>query len=166
MADDDKDPKKDQQDPEPKPDPDGLGEAGKKALEKERRARREAEKAARDFEARLKELEDRDKSDADKLREERDAAIKEAADAKLERMRLEVAAEKGLTPAQARRLVGTSQEELEADADELLETFGTATTDRGKPPAKPTESLRGGVDPTEEPVETDPAKLADSVPRG
>jgi hypothetical protein len=38
--------------------------------------------------------------------------------------RLEVAMEKGLTPAQAKRLQGENKEELEADADEILELFG------------------------------------------
>ena len=47
-------------------------------------------------------------------------------------LRLEIAAEKGLTPAQARRLVGNTREELEADADELLEAFGAK-----KPESKP-----------------------------
>lgn len=38
--------------------------------------------------------------------------------------RLTVGIEKGLTPAQAKRLQGSTIKELEADADELLETFG------------------------------------------
>lgn len=171
MADDPKDsPAKDEPTDDPKPkddpkdDPTDLGEAGKKALEAERKARRAAEKSAKDSEARLKEIEDKDKSEVDKLREELDAAKKEATDAKLHRLRLEVASEKGLTPAQAKRLVGATAEELEADADEFLESIRPGD-DKGKPPGKPQERLRGGGDPTEDPVETDPAKLAAMVPQ-
>lgn len=168
MADDPKDPKDpsatdDPKDPKADADPD-LGEAGKKALEAERKARKAAEKAAKDFEARLKAIEDKDKSEIDKLRDERDNAIKEANDAKLERLRLEVASTKGLTPAQAKRLVGTNQEELEADADEFLESIKPGEN-KGTPPGKPKENLSGGTDPTEEVEETDPAKLAEMVPR-
>lgn len=57
--------------------PADLGDAGKRALESERSARREAEKQAKELAARLKELEDRDKSETDKLRE--DLAAKESA---------------------------------------------------------------------------------------
>lgn len=54
-------------------------------------------------------------------------AEKAEAQSKLDRDRadrLEVAMEKGLTPAQAKRLQGETKEELEADADEILELFG------------------------------------------
>lgn len=40
-------------------------------------------------------------------------------------LRAEVANAKGLTPSQAKRLVGDTLEELEADADELLKDIGT-----------------------------------------
>jgi regulator of protease activity HflC (stomatin/prohibitin superfamily) len=63
--------------------------------------------------------------------EERVAGIERQAKESEERaMRAEVANAKGLTPTQAKRLVGETREELEADADELLETFKpTATSD-------------------------------------
>lgn len=103
-----------------------LGDGGKKALDAERRERRAAEKRASDFEARLKEFEDRDKTEAEKLAERATAAEKRAAELETSALRLEVAAEKGLTPTQAKRLVGATREELEADADELLSTFKPA----------------------------------------
>lgn len=43
-------------------------------------------------------------------------------------LRAEVANAKGLTPTQAKRLVGTTKEELEADADELLTDIGAQKT--------------------------------------
>lgn len=108
-----------------------LGDAGKKALEAERRDKRAAEKRAADLEARLKEFEDKDKTESTRALERAEAAEKRAADAEARAIRLEVASEKGLTPAQAKRLVGETREELEADASELLETFKApaSTTD-------------------------------------
>lgn len=164
MADDDKTTDKsatDDDKPEPTDD-DKLGDGGKKALEAERKARRAAEKAAKDYEARLKELEDKDKSDSEKLAEKAATAEKRAQDAEIRAMRLEVAATKGLTPAQAKRLVGSNVEELEADADDFLESI---KPDGKKAPAqRPTERLSGGGDPTEEP-EPDMRKVVDSIPR-
>lgn len=104
-----------------------LGDAGKKALDAERREKRAAEKRAADLEARLKEFEDRDKTESTRAIERAEAAEKAAAAAEARALRLEIASEKGLTPAQAKRLVGESREELEADADELLETFKPPT---------------------------------------
>lgn len=111
---------------QPKPEApatDALGDAGKKALDAERRDKRAAEKRAAELEARLKEFEDRDKSESQRLAERADAAEKQLQEITLRALRLEVAAEKGLSPAQAKRLVGTTREELESDADELMETF-------------------------------------------
>lgn len=111
---------------------------------------------------RAKELEDASKSEQEKLQERMTAAETRAQEAELRALRMEVAASKGLTAAQARRLVGSSKEELESDADDLLASFGDAR----KPPSKrPTENLRGGADPDEEPDETDPRKLAALHPR-
>lgn len=113
---------------EQKPDKsatDDLGDAGKKALDSERRERRAAEKRTSELEARLKEFEDRDKSEAERLAERAEAAEKRAAEIESRAMRLEVAHEKGLTPGQAKRLVGSTRDELEADADEILRDFPT-----------------------------------------
>lgn len=92
-----------------------------KAREQETRAKANAEAALR-----LKDFEDRDKTEAQKLLERAEAAERRVAETETRALRLEVAAEKGLTPAQAKRLVGASRAELEADADELLETFKPA----------------------------------------
>lgn len=116
-----------------------------------------------------KELEDASKSDSQKLSEERDALKSKVAPLELENARLRVALDKGLSASQARRLVGNTEEELAADADELLKDLGKGDGDGGgrtPPSRKPTEKLRpagGGGD--DEPEETDPRKLADSIPR-
>ena len=90
-----------------------------------KQALRKANKEAETLRLRLKEFEDRDKTAEQKLQEERDSLKAENEAFRLETLRREVADEKGLTPAQARRLVGTTREELEADADDVLETFPT-----------------------------------------
>ena len=57
--------------------------------------------------------------------EERVAGLEQAAkDAENRAIRAEIANAKGLTPSQAKRLVGSTREELEADADELLKDIG------------------------------------------
>ena len=110
------------------PEPDApLGEGGKKALDAERKLREAADKRASEAEQRIKEFEDRDKSDAQKIQEERDQAVAERDRLRTQNLRRDVADEKGLTPAQARRLVGTTREELEADADAVIEDFPVTT---------------------------------------
>jgi hypothetical protein len=108
------------------------------------------------------------KSDLEKANEKATAAEARAAEAEARAMRLEVATEKGLTPAQAKRLSGSTREDLEKDADELLETFGGNASGGTPPPARRPAELRGGNDPSTQATEeeTDPAKLAASVPRG
>jgi hypothetical protein len=57
--------------------------------------------------------------------EERVAGIEQQAKESEQRaLRAEIANAKGLTPSQAKRLVGSTKEELEADADELLKDIG------------------------------------------
>lgn len=156
--------------PDPKPDPD-LGDAGKKALDEERRARREAERKLKEVQDEVTKLTATGKTAEEQVAAKLADLEKRANDAEARSLRSEVAAAKGLTPAQAKRLQGASREELESDADDLLESFPVpAKGDEGgngkSPPArKPAERLSGGGDPTESPVETDPAKLAAGVPR-
>lgn len=66
------------------------------------------------------ELEQQKKAELERIAEERDSNKSRAQEAELARDRLEIALEKGLTKTQAKRLVGSTREELEADADELL----------------------------------------------
>lgn len=93
-----------------------------KAREQEKRAKANAEAATK-----LQQYEDAQKSAEERATEALTTAEKRASEAEARALRLEVASEKGLTPAQAKRLVGSTREELEADAADLLENF--------KPPA-------------------------------
>lgn len=79
---------------------------------------------AKDLEQRLKEYEDRDKTDAQKAAEKLAENEKRAAAAEAKLLRFEIAAAKGLPPKWASRLTGSTKEELEADAAELLKELG------------------------------------------
>ena len=105
-------------------DADQLGDAGKKALAEERKAKAAEKRRADDAERRLAELERERMTDAEKVAAERDDWRKKyeeqsatLAARELAALRTEVAAERGLTLTQARRLIGSTREELEADAD-------------------------------------------------
>lgn len=125
--------------------------------------------------ARLKELQDKDLPELEKWKGRAEEAERKLADIEPRLLRAEVAAEKGLTGSLAKRLVGATREELEADADELLKDFGGKNGKDGKgdeEPDKgdnlrrrPEERLKSGAAPSTEPVETDPAKLAAKIPR-
>lgn len=131
--------------------------------------RADAEKAKKEREAlakQVKDHEDATKTDAQKLEDRATGAEQKATKATLEAARLRVALKKGLTETQAKRLVGESEEDLEKDADELLESFKAEDDDGQEPRRRPKERLRPGAAPSSEPEETNPAKLAEEVPRG
>lgn len=149
-----------------KGDPEALGDAGKKALDAERQARREAEARLKELEplaAKARELEESQKTEIEKATEARTVAEREAAEARGRALRLEIALEKapeGMPIAKIRKLAdriqGDDREALEADAAELFEEFTTKPTPPGK---APTDGLRPGTpDP-----ETDPEPNYDKV---
>jgi len=158
--------------PEGGTDPEPFDET--RALAKIHKANQEAAglrdrlKTAEEKAARLDELENANKSEQQRAQEAAAALEQRATAAEQRALRLEVAADKGLTPGQAKRLVGSTLEELEADADELLETFGgtAPVAPADSIPRRPTERLRpGGSGTPAPPEETDPRKLAARVPR-
>ncbi len=122
-----------------KPDADQLGDAGKKALAAEREQRKAAEKELAKYRKADQDRADADKSEAEK----RTAAEQRAVAAELRATRLEVAHEKGLTPAQAKRLVGDTKEAIEADADEILRDFPTTPAKPAPPKPDPSQGARG-----------------------
>jgi hypothetical protein len=133
--------------------------ASLKTVESERDA------ARKDLEAK----DDATKSESEKLTEKLAAMEKDLEGEKANRLRAEVVAAKGLSPAQAKRLSGATKEELEADADELLEAFPTEAGPKGPPSTRPGANLApggtGGTDPTSQAEKIDIAKLADAIPR-
>ena len=107
-------------------------DAVSKAIKAEREAAKEARRRAEDAEAKVKEFEDAQKSEEEKREEALEAARKEADTYKdrikqleVRQRRSEVAAAKNLPPKLADRLTGETVEEIEADADALLEDLGT-----------------------------------------
>lgn len=84
-------------------------------------------KALRPAAQKLADLEESQKSELEKAQARADAAEKKALETELAALRASVALEKGLSPSQAKRLVGASREDLEADADELLADLKNTT---------------------------------------
>lgn len=126
----------------------------KSKIAKVNREAAQLRKRAKAAEDKLAEIEEAGKSEAQKLADRATAAEKAAAEAQAKADRLEIAAEKGLTPQQAARLQGATREDLEADADELLELFKPAEGNEGGepsgPPRKRPQELSGGNDPEQD----------------
>lgn len=91
------------------------------ARKNEQRAKENADAAKR-----LQEIEDAQKTETQKMLDRAEAAEKRAIELELQTLRSDVALRKGLTATQAKRLVGNTLDELEADADELLNDLKAA----------------------------------------
>ncbi|MBB1153514.1 hypothetical protein [Amycolatopsis dendrobii] len=162
---------------EQEPDKDGdaekLGDAGKRALDAMKRERNAARKDRQQLLDKLKEYEDRDKSESQRLQEAADEAKTRAARAESNAAKLQMALDRAPEGASlahikavAKRISGETEEELEADCDELFGLFAPHQESiKKEPPGKPRERLSGGGDPDDEPEEMDPRKLADSIGR-
>jgi chromosome segregation ATPase len=140
-------------------------------------------KSNSDAATRLEEIENAQRSDLDKANDKAAKAEERATGAEKTAMQLEVALDKapeGMAISQirklAKRLHGSTRDELEADATELFADFkpdtGDGPEDEGrdgdegdKPRGRPKENLRTGATGTTSPEETDPTKLAAQVPR-
>lgn len=134
--------------PDPTPTPDTLGDGGKAALQAERKARRDAEKAAAEALAKVKEFEQRDLSAQEKLAQQVQELEAKAARAEAEALRLRIAAETDLPADLHEFLVGSSEEELRAKAEKLK--AATAASAR-RPQPDPSQGAK--------PDSTDPAQL-------
>lgn len=124
----------------------GLDDSAKSKIQKVNKEAQALRKRAKAAEDRLAEIDAANKTDAEKAADRLADAEKKATEAQARADRLEVAAAKGLTPSQAKRLQGSTVEELEADADELLADFKPADDGHGMPRRKPRE-LSSGNDP-------------------
>lgn len=133
------------------------------ALRKEREAAKAERSKASDLERRLSEIDNAGKSELQRLQEQAAEAIRRAEAAEAAALRHEVASSKGLTPAQAKRLVGATREELEADADEMLDAFQPAAGSAA-PAGRPVEQLRSGAAAEPEPKE-DIRSIIDAIQR-
>ena len=127
----------------------------KQAMDKIHKSNREAQslrkqlREAQEKAAKYDEYESSQKTELQRAIERAEAAEKSATEFKQSKLRMDVALAKGLDAAQAKRLVGETQEDLEADADELLTAFGKSdSSDDGARRRRPASELRGGSDPT------------------
>lgn len=133
-----------------------LGEAGLKALQREREARKALERQLAEL-APLKQLADLlggkstgdAKTDLERLTERMDQYERQITEERMARWRAEVAAEKGLSPALAERLRGSSKEELAADADALLALIPAQSSGPRNPAPDPSQGVRSGAAPAQ-----------------
>lgn len=100
--------------------------------------------ANEDAARRLAEIEESNKTETQKLQEERDRAQQELASERTARLRVEVAAEKGVPAA---LLSGSTREELEASATALVEFRGEKPAD--VPTPEPTPAPKTYIVPEE-----------------
>lgn len=119
----------------------GLSDNGKAALDRERDARREAERNLAQLRDRVNELEDAGKSEVERAANQVKRATEELARANqrvtelegelsrrdLDTLKAQVAAEHGLPASVAKRLQGKDKRELTADAKALAEELQTGT---------------------------------------
>lgn len=131
---------------------DELGDAGKKALEAERTARRETEKQVKALQSQLDELQDAGKSDVEKLQRKAERAAQEAEQLRAEiasrdraLLLREVADEVGLPARLVSRVQGADREAMLADARELMELVVPEGAPRRPAPVREAGSAFDGI---------------------
>lgn len=170
----------DKPDDEDDDDPEGadqLGDAGQRALDSIKASRQKArdraaaeKKRADDLAAKVREFETAGQSESERLQNDRESFKSRAEKAEDQLKRWQIAIEAAPDGASldtvrkvAKRLSGTTDDELNDDAQELWADFAPAP--KTSVPSKPKERLRGGGAPDEGPDESDPRKLAAQLPR-
>jgi hypothetical protein len=136
--------------PESKP----LGPNGEKALQSEREARKAAERAVAERDARLKEYEDRDKSESEKLAERASAAEQRAQTVEAELIRERIARRHKIDDDDLDLLGTGTEEQIEARAQRIAakNAAAAASTATAPPSGKPTEKLRPGATSAEKDI--------------
>lgn len=126
------------------------------------KALNKANEEAKEYRLKVKEYEDRDKTDEERRSEKLSTLEKDLTAAQADAVRFEIALEKGLTKNQAKRLVGSTREELEADAAELIEDLGL--DEQGEKPAgRPKEKLKPGASREDDDDQVDGDKIAEKI---
>lgn len=116
------------------------------------------------FKGKVEEFENAGKSETERLTGDRDTHKSRADTAEGKLMRLEIGLDKGLTPAQCARLVGSTEDELKADADKFLAELPSGSG-QAPPSRRPRERMPSGGSDPEEPADEDPEKIAARVGR-
>lgn len=123
-------------------DPADLGDAGKKALDAERSARKAAEKATADLQKQLDEINRASESALERAQREAKEAQESAAKATADALRFRVAAKHGISDEDADLfLTGTDEANLARQAARLVERTPTS------PLPDPTQGGKGGSAP-------------------
>jgi len=142
------------------PDDEPLGEAGKRALQREREARKAAEKAAAEAAAKVKEYEDAQLSEQQRLEKERDEARTAAASSGQKAALYKAALDYGLTSEDLELLDGVPADQIDERAKRLADRLAASKADNAPrvPRPDPSQGPRG-------PVDID-AQIADAESRG
>lgn len=144
---------------------DGLGDAGKKALDRMKAERDEARRQAKahaDAAKRLQEIEDAQKTAEQRNAESLSSAQRDLEQARAESARLRIGVRHGLTEDDLDLLGSGSDEEIESRAKRVAElkqaaaTAGAAVTATGPSPRRPAEELRAGASATPAPPPVSP----------
>ena len=104
-----------------------LGDGGKKALEAERKARADAEKAAKDFKAQLDALNDAKLSETERLQKQLDALTADYQAAQVEAARNRVAAEEQIPAGLVGYLTGSDEAAIRESAKVLKSAIAEAS---------------------------------------
>jgi hypothetical protein len=122
------------------PEVDGLGDAGKRAIQSERRRADSFEKQLKAFRAEAQSKADAELSELERVKKENAELLSNKASADLATIRLQVALEKGLTSKDAARLQGTDYETLSADAEDFVESLAERNSGNKQTSPKPDPS--------------------------
>lgn len=104
------------------------------------------EKQLADLQAKLKQQEDAGKTELEKLTSDFGALKTQLEQERQQRLRLEVASKKGIPADLAGRLMGSTAEEMEADAERIRAYLKPAEGPGNPPPKKPGEGRTVGFD--------------------
>lgn len=136
--------------PAPEPDPSVDPKTGNKAAYEARKAREEAERLRKELDGYKRREDDARKAkltEEQRIREENEALTAKVTRLETERLQQKVAAEFKLPPALAARLIGSDEDALRADAEELSKLVarprvGSATDPMRDGAAKPRQITR------------------------
>lgn len=120
-----------------------LGDGGKKALEAERKARADAEKAAKDFKAQLDALNDAKLTETERLQKQLDALTADYQAAQVEAARNRVAAEEQIPAGLVGYLTGTDEAAIRESAKVLKSAIAEASKP-GTPAPDPSQGAATG----------------------
>ena len=119
-----------------------LGDGGKKALEAERKARADAEKAAKDFKAQLDALNDAKLSETERLQKQLDALTNDYRAAQVDAARNRVAAEEQIPAGLVGYLTGDDEAAIRESAKVLKSAIAEAAKP-GTPAPDPSQGASG-----------------------